>query len=140
MLRTIVITTLLGLGSAAIGEERTAVPAGAEVYIVSPADGEKVRTPVTVRFGLKGMGIAPAGVKFEGSGHHHLLVDTAPPADLALPLPVSAQVLHFGKGQTETTLDLPPGRHTLQLLLADHNHIPHARPVMSKRITIIVVE
>ncbi len=113
-------------------------PAGAEVYIVSPKDGAKVKSPVTVVFGLKGMGIAPAGIKFDNTGHHHLLVDTDVPADLSQPLPANENHVHFGKGQTETSLTLPPGKHTLQLLLADYTHTPHDPAVISKKITITV--
>ena len=113
-------------------------PAGAEVYIVSPKDGAKVKSPVTVVFGLKGMGIAPAGIKFDNTGHHHLLVDGEVPADLSQPLPANEHNIHFGKGQTETSLTLPPGKHTLQLLLADSLHTPHDPAVMSKKITITV--
>ena len=76
-------------------------------------------SPVTVRFGLKGMGIAPAGIKFDNTGHHHLLVDVDPPADLGQPLPTTTHSMHFGKGQTETELELTPGKHTLQLVLGD---------------------
>src|SRR5690348_3103198 len=86
-------------------QERTPSPAGAEVYIISPKDGATVKSPVTVVFGLKGMGVAPAGVKFENSGHHHLLIDTPVPSDLNAPLPTSDQVKHFGKGQTETSIE-----------------------------------
>ena len=118
--------------------ERTPSPAGAEVYIVSPKDGAKVKGPVTVVFGLKGMGIAPAGIKFDNTGHHHLLVDGDVPADLSLPLPANEHNLHFGKGQTETTLTLAPGKHTLQLLLADSLHTPHDPVVISKKITVVV--
>lgn len=117
---------------------REPAPAGAEVYIIAPADGEKVKGPVTVRFGLKGMGVAPAGIKMENTGHHHLLIDTDVPADLSQPLPATEKVVHFGKGQTETTVTLPPGKHTLQLVLGDHLHIPHDPPVISKKITVIV--
>jgi len=113
-------------------------PAGAEVYIVSPKDGAKVKSPVTVVFGLKGMGIAPAGIKFDNTGHHHLLVDANPPDDLSQPLPANEHNIHFGKGQTETSLTLPPGKHTLQLVLADSLHTPHEPPVISKQITITV--
>ena len=126
--------------SAVLAQERTPSPAGAEVYIISPKDGEKVKSPVVVRFGLKGMGIAPAGVKFENSGHHHLLIDTDVPADLNAPLPTPDQVKHFGKGQTETSIDLAPGKHTLVLLLGDQNHTPHNPPVASKKITITVTK
>jgi hypothetical protein len=117
---------------------RTPSPPGAEVYIISPKDGATVHNPVLVQFGLKGMGIAPAGVKFDNTGHHHLLIDTEAPADQNAPLPATDKIVHFGKGQTETTLTLTPGKHTLQLLLADMNHVPHQPPVISNKITITV--
>lgn len=124
--------------TAAAALPRTASPPGAEVYIISPRDGAKVKGPVLVQFGLKGMGVAPAGVKFDNTGHHHLLIDTDAPADMAAPLPATDNIRHFGKGQTETSLTLPPGKHTLQLLLGDQNHVPHDPPVISKKITITV--
>lgn len=127
----------LALGSM-LALAREPSPAGAEVYIVSPKDGAKVKGPVTVVFGLKGMGIAPAGIKFDNTGHHHLILDADAPAVLSLPLPADAHNIHFGKGQTETTLTLPPGKHTLQLLLADSLHTPHDPVVISKKITIVV--
>jgi len=113
--------------------------AGAEVYLIAPADGATVSGPVTVRFGLKGMGIAPAGIRFDNTGHHHLLVDTDI-AELKLDesLPASEHVLHFGKGQTETTLTLAPGRHTLQLLFADFAHRSFEPALKSAKITITV--
>jgi hypothetical protein len=126
------------LVSAPVLADRTPSPAGAEVYIISPKDGAKVKSPVTVVFGLKGMGIAPAGIKFDNTGHHHLLVDADAPADLSKPLPNDAHNVHFGKGQTETSLTLEPGKHTLQLLLADALHTPHDPAVISKKITIVV--
>jgi hypothetical protein len=119
---------------------RTASPAGAKVYIVSPKSGATIKGPVTVVFGLSGMGIAPAGVQFENSGHHHLLVDTDLPADVGFPLPANDNIRHFGKGQTETTLTLPPGKHTLQLVLGDHLHIPFHPVVASAKITITVTK
>ena len=125
-------------GPLALAQEHTPSPPGAEVYIISPKDGATVHNPVLVQFGLKGMGVAPAGVKFDNTGHHHLLIDTDAPADMGAPLPASDKVVHFGKGQTETTLQLTPGKHTLQLLLADPNHVPHQPPVISKKITITV--
>jgi hypothetical protein len=140
-MRTLVIATLLlCVAPFALAQERTPSPPGAEVYIISPKDGAKVHNPVLVQFGLKGMGIAPAGVKFDNTGHHHLLIDTDAPADMSAPLPSTDKIVHFGKGQTETTLHLTPGKHTLQLLLADPNHIPHNPPVISKKITITVSE
>jgi hypothetical protein len=126
------------LAFAAVALAREPAPAGAEVYIVSPKDGAKVKSPVTVVFGLKGMGIAPAGIKFENSGHHHLLIDSDLPADLSQPLAANEKSVHFGKGQTETSVTLPPGKHTLQLVFGDSLHIPHDPPVVSKKITITV--
>jgi len=143
-MRSFVIATLVlgvpfAVGTLALAQERTPAPAGAEVYIISPKDGGIVHNPVQVQFGLKGMGVAPAGVKFDNTGHHHLLIDTDPPADLGVPLPATDKIVHFGKGQTETTLTtLSPGKHTLQLLLADYQHIPHSPPVLSQKITITV--
>jgi hypothetical protein len=125
----------------AFSQTKTPSPAGAEAYIISPKDGAKVKNPVVVQFGLKGMGIAPAGVKLENTGHHHLLIDTDLPQNLDTPLPtVPDKVVHFGKGQTETTLTLAPGKHTLQLVLGDENHIPHNPIVASKKITITVAK
>ena len=127
-----------GAPAAAAALPRTPAPAGAAVYIISPKNGATVHNPVLVQFGLKGMGVAPAGIKFDNSGHHHLLIDSAPPSDLGIPLPATDKIVHFGKGQTETTLNLSPGKHTLQLLFADLNHIPHSPPVLSQKITITV--
>jgi len=119
---------------------RSASPPGAKVYIVSPKDGATVKGPVTVVFGLSGMGVAPAGVQMENTGHHHLLIDTDLPANLALPLPADEKHVHFGKGQTETTVNLAPGKHTLQLVLGDHLHIPFNPVVASQKITITVTQ
>jgi Domain of unknown function (DUF4399) len=138
-MRTLILTALLVSGSLVLAQERTPSPPGVEVYIISPKNGATVHSPFKVQFGLtKEMGIAPAGIKFDNTGHHHLLIDTDPPADLSAPLPATDKIVHFGKGQTETTLTLPPGKHTLQLLLADQSHIPHQPPVISKKITITV--
>lgn len=117
---------------------RTEAPEDAEVYFVSPQDGDVVSSPFTVRFGLRGMGVAPAGVQSPETGHHHLIIDLDTPPDESLPLPANEQVRHFGTGQTEVELELPPGEHTLQLVLGDHLHIPHDPPVMSEQITITV--
>jgi hypothetical protein len=139
-MRMFAIAALCLAATVAGAQERTPSPAGAKVFIVSPKNGAKVTSPVVVKFGIKGMAIAPAGTKLENSGHHHLLIDTDPPADMSQPLPASDKVVHFGKGQTETTLTLTPGKHTLQLLLGDQNHIPHNPPVISKKITITVTQ
>jgi len=137
-MRALAVAAIILAASTAFAQERTPSAPGAEAYIISPKSGESVKSPVTVRFGLKGMGIAPAGVKFENTGHHHLLIDTDVPADLNAPLPTSDQVKHFGKGQTETSIELTPGKHTLQLVLGDMNHTPHNPAVVSKKITINV--
>ena len=114
-------------------------PADASVYIISPKDGAEVGRTFTVQFGLKGMGIAPAGTYKADTptGHHHLVIDGETP-NLKIPFPKDATHLHFGGGQTETSLTLTPGKHTLQLVLADHNHIPHNPPLVSKKITVTV--
>jgi hypothetical protein len=135
---TIFALIAVGLTGIAVAQtKRTPSPAGAEVYLIAPKDGETVTSPVTVKFGLKGMGIAPAGIAFDNSGHHHLIIDSELPA-LNAPVPTDAQHLHFGKGQTETTVELKPGKHTLQLLLGDHLHTAHEPAVASKKITITV--
>jgi hypothetical protein len=117
---------------------RKPAPAGASAYIIAPADGAVVANPVRVVFGLKGIGVAPAGTDRADAGHHHLLVDAGLPANLDVPIPNDPQHMHFGGGQTETSLTLPPGRHTLQLLLGDHLHIPFDPPIASAQVTIEV--
>jgi hypothetical protein len=117
---------------------RTAAPEGAAVYFIEPQDGATVEQTFTVKFGLKGMGVAPAGVAMPNTGHHHLLVDVTTLPAMNAPLPMSDQVRHFGAGQTETELTLTPGTHTLQLLLGDQSHVPHEPPVLSEKITIMV--
>jgi hypothetical protein len=123
----------------ALASDRIAPGGGAEVYFIAPQNGAKVHSPVTVEFGLKGMGIAPAGIKFDNTGHHHLLVDTdISEVNLDAPMPATDKILHFGKGQTETTLTLAPGKHTLQLVFADYLHQSFDPPLHSKKITITV--
>ncbi|MFK3797218.1 MULTISPECIES: DUF4399 domain-containing protein [unclassified Pseudomonas] len=117
---------------------RTPSPAGAEVYIISPKDGAVVNGTFKVQFGLKGMGVAPAGVDVPETGHHHLLIDVKDQPDMNAPLPVTDNIRHFGKGQTETELTLTPGQHTLQLLVGDKSHIPLNPTVESQKITITV--
>ena len=114
------------------------VAASAEVFIISPKDGEEVSSPVEVIFGLQGMGIAPAGINFPNTGHHHLLIDLDQLPDLKSGIPADAQHLHFGKGQTQALIELDPGEHSLQLLLGDWMHVPHETPVVSEKIKILV--
>ena len=127
------LLSFVALGSFA----RSPSPAGVVLYIISPADGDTIQGPITIRFGLSKMGVAPAGIQAANTGHHHLLIDTSVPT-LDKPIPNDANHRHFGKGQTETSLELTPGNHTLQLLLGDFTHIPHDPPVLSKQITITV--
>lgn len=131
---------ILPLQGFAAGPPATPAPAGASLYFISPADGERVQGEVLVRFGLRGMGIAPAGINLEGTGHHHLLINLDSLPALDQPIPADDQHVHFGKGQTETTISLPPGSHTLQLILGDYLHRPHQPAVLSEKIQITVVE
>lgn len=113
-------------------------PPGARVYIIWPADGQVIEGgKFWIRMGLSGMGIAPAGVEKPNTGHHHLLVDVPVPK-LDEPIPNDRNHLHFGGGQTEARIELPPGKHTLQLILGDADHVPHSPPVVSSRITVTV--
>lgn len=116
----------------------TPAPEGARAYILSPENGATVSSPVTVVFGLEGMGVAPAGVDKANTGHHHLLIDVEGPPPAGQPIPADDNHKHFGGGQTQVSIDLAPGEHTLQLLLGDMNHVPHEPPVLSEKITINV--
>ncbi len=117
----------------------TPSPAGAKVYFIDIKNGDTLKPTTVIHFGLRGMGIAPAGDDRPNSGHHHLLIDVDLPP-LNRPIPNDPQHLHFGAGQTEAEVTLEPGQHTLQLLLADKDHVPHNPPVMSDRITVNVAE
>ena len=116
---------------------RTPAPTTAKAFFVSPAKGKTVSSPILVQFGLEGLEVAPAGTYEPGTGHHHLLVDIQPPK-MDMAVPADANHIHFGKGQTETTVELSPGPHTLQLLVGDGNHVPHQPPIMSEAISITV--
>jgi hypothetical protein len=128
---------LAGSYAAAAQDFRQPSPPGARVYFIAPKNGAVISGPVTVKFGLSGMGVAPAGVDKKDTGHHHLLIDTTLEDDKA-PIPADDKHRHFGNGQTETTINLPPGRHTLQLVLGDYQHIPFNPMVASEVITITV--
>jgi hypothetical protein len=132
---------VLALGNAAFGQAGgpTPSPAGAAVYFVGLKDGDTIPTKSTIHFGLRGMGVAPAGSDRVNSGHHHLMIDVPTPA-LNTEIPNDFQHLHFGAGQTETDITLTPGEHTLQLVFGDKNHVPHSPPLMSDRIKVKVVD
>ena len=130
---------ILFAGASFADDYRSPAPDDARAYVVSPANGSVVTNPVTIVFGLEGMGIAPAGVESDNTGHHHLLINTDPSTlDLTTSLPATDQIVHFGGGQTQVTKELPAGTHTLQLLLGDWSHVPHDPPVLSDTITITV--
>jgi hypothetical protein len=131
--------TLAGVSHAA-ELPRSPAAEDAELYFITPQDGAVLPPTFTVRFGLRGMGVAPAGIDAPFTGHHHLLVDLDELPPLDMPLPADEHVIHFGKGQTETELTLKPGMHTLQLILGNHLHVPHDPPVVSEKITITVEE
>lgn len=127
------VSTPVVLGS----YNKVAAVSGASLYFINVKNGDTVTSPVNVQFGLKGMGVAPAGVEKAATGHHHLLVDVAE-LDVNAGIPMSDNHRHFGLGQTEVSIALKPGVHTLQLVLGDQNHIPHHPVVMSERITVTV--
>jgi hypothetical protein len=137
-------TVVLMLGTAALSDsaraEQTPSPPGAEEYIIWPSDGAVIHGgKLWVRMGLRNMGVCPKGVAVPNTGHHHLLIDTdLPPLDQEIPS--DRNHLHFGAGETDARIELPPGKHTLQLILGDHNHVPHVPPVYSKKITITVLK
>lgn len=125
--------------TAALAGGPTPAPADAKVYFINLNDGDTVTNPVNIKFGLSGMGIAPAGVEKENTGHHHLIInEKIEGEELENGIPADEMHVHFGGGQTEATLDLPAGTHTLQLVLGDWSHVPHSDPVMSEQITITV--
>lgn len=134
-----VFATVIGFGIAPAMAEGTPSAEGAKVYFVNLNDGDTVQSPVFIQFGLSGMGIAPAGIEKENTGHHHLIVnEQIEGEELQYGIPADEQHIHFGGGQTEATVELPKGTHTLQLVLGDWSHVPHDKPVMSERITVTV--
>lgn len=146
ILKRLSLAAMLALTTTfAVAAEGTPSAPGTVLYIISPAPGMEVSSPVTIRFGLVGMGIAPAEVEYENTGHHHLLIDRPPfgegefgAEEFTLAIPKDEHHYHFGKGQTEVTMEMTPGKHTLQLVLGDYAHTPHVPPVYSDVITITV--
>ena len=140
MFRTaLALLAAFAVASLAPASAQTPSPAGAKVYIINLKDGATVTSPFLVQFGLSGMGVAPAGVEKPNTGHHHLIIDTKlTPEEMKGAIPADATHVHFGAGQTEAMVTLAKGKHTLQLVLGDWSHIPHAPPVISTPITVTV--
>ena len=139
MIRMLFVSLALAALSIAGHAGETPSTPGAKVYFIGLEDGATVTSPVTLRFGLSGMGVAPAGIDKAKTGHHHLIID-APTPDPSMPIPADDKHRHFGGGQTQVTLELPPGQHTLQLVLGDAAHVPHDPPVVSEVVTITVAD
>jgi len=134
-----VVVSMLAAALSVVAPAQTAAPANAMVYFINVKDGDTVKSPFKIQFGLSGMGVAPAGVEKPNTGHHHVLVDTTlTPEQAKQPIPADEHHLHFGGGQTETTVTLAPGRHTLQLVLGDWSHVPFNPPIVSPVITVEV--
>ena len=143
MLATALTGVLAGAalaGSALAQDAKPHWPADAKVYFIEPKDGAEVSGPVKVVMGLTGLGVAPAGVDKDKTGHHHVLIDGDVPSgeDAAKAMPINDKIKHFGGGQTETMLTLPPGKHTLQLVVGDKNHVPYDPPLASDKISVTV--
>jgi hypothetical protein len=137
LVASVVAAALLGITGANAGE--TPAPADAKVFFVNIKNGDKVTSPVTIKFGISGMNLAPAGDQTPNTGHHHLIIDDTLQGDaLNQPIPADDHHVHYGKAQTEATVNLPKGTHTLQLVLGDWTHIPHKGPIMSEKITVTV--
>ena len=132
----LIIFTLMSSVISAASQSRE----GSAVFFISPKDGQVVKNPVRLSFGLSGMDLVEAGINRPFSGHHHLLINVNQLPDMNLPIPSDNQHIHFGKGQDSGVLNLNPGQYTLQLLFADYLHIPHDKPLISKKITVKVVE
>lgn len=139
------VTGLILAATMAFAGGETPANPEAEVYFIGIEDGQTVTSPVLVVFGLRGMGVAPAGAEKEMTGHHHLLINRPPLGqgedgadELENGIPSDENHVHFGGGQTETQIDLPSGTHTLQLVLGDAGHVPHSTPIVSEVITITV--
>ena len=136
--RIVVLSAMLTLLSFAVNAQGTPAPPDALLYFVWPHDGATIKGAFWCRFGLRNMGVTHAGDSFANSGHHHLLIDVNEPLDPKEPIPQDKAHLHFGAGQTEARIELPPGKHTLQLVLGDAKHYPFSPPVVSKKITVTI--
>src|ERR1700748_159341 len=136
--RNIALALILALLPALAYAQDQKAPKDARLYFITPHDGQVIRGGFWVRFGLRNMGVTHAGDNYQNSGHHHLLIYVNEPIDPKEPIPQDKSHLHFGAGQTEARIELPPGKHTLQLVLGDAKHYPFDPLVVSKKITITI--
>ncbi len=137
-MQNILLIMIIFLSQPVLGNDRSYSQDERKLYFISPFNGETVASPVVVKFGIKGMAIMPAGEDKPMSGHHHLLINVDSLPDMNMPIPANKKHLHFGKGETDTTITLPKGNHTLQLLLGNYMHVPHKPPLLSEKIEITV--
>jgi hypothetical protein len=138
IVRIIVLSATVTLLPFAAHAQGTPSPKDAYLYFIWPQDGAVIKGAFWARFGLRNMGVTHADDRFPNSGHHHLLVNVNDPLDPKEPIPQDKSHLHFGAGQTEARIELPPGKHTLQLVLGDAKHYPFDPPVVSKKITVTI--
>lgn len=138
IVRLLVLAVALALFPAVAQAQGKAPAKDALLYFIWPQNGTVIKGGFWCRFGLRNMGVTHAGEDFANSGHHHLLIDVNEPLDVNEPIPQDKNHLHFGAGQTEARIELPPGKHTLQLVLGDHKHYPFNPPLVSEKITITV--
>jgi hypothetical protein len=137
-MRSIALSVALAIGSTTASAQEKPAPRDAVLYFIWPQNGATIKGAFWARFGLRNMGVTHAGDSFQNSGHHHLLIDVAEPLDPKEPIAQDKAHLHFGAGQTEARIELPPGKHTLQLVLGDSNHYPFSPPVLSNKIVITI--
>ena len=137
-MKNILMITIIFLSQSVLGNDKSYTQNEKKLYFISPTNGATVASPVVVKFGIKGMTIAPAGEDKPMSGHHHLLINVDSLPDMNMPIPANKKHLHFGKGETDTSITLPKGKHTLQLLLGNYMHVPHKPPLLSEKIEITV--
>lgn len=137
-MKYIIILTISFLTSPVTADDQHYSDSNVKLFFITPQDGEILTSPFIAKFGITGMSIAPAGIDKPMSGHHHLLIDLDKLPDMNNPIPADKNHLHFGQGQTQASINLPSGKHTLQLLLGNYLHIPHRPPLLSERIEITV--
>ena len=138
MRRIWILVILVTLNSIVLAQSES--KENSRVFFIQPHNNAILQNPIEIKFGLENMNLVAAGVDKPFSGHHHLLINVDQIPNLNLPIPADSNHLHFGGGQSNTTLELPPGKYTLQLLFADHHHIPHSPPIISDKISITITE